>query len=169
MSCENCNNCKCSEEVEQPQRRKFLGAMVGLINLILLGGVVGPVLGFIGSPLRSKLKGGWHDVLSEADLPVGSTREVRFTMKVKDGYMMAERKYTVFVRRHENGVVCFDPTCTHLGCRVRLDQAKDRYFCPCHGGVFDAEGNVVSGPPPGPLEQHPVKVENGRIWVYKEA
>jgi Rieske Fe-S protein len=164
----DCQNCKCKEGVEQPQRRKVLGVLVGIINLALIGGIVGPVLGFVGSPVRSKLKGGWHSVLAESELPVGATREVTFSMFVKDGYMLTERKYTVFVRRHDTGLVCFDPACTHLGCRIKHDEKKGRYMCPCHGGVFDEEGKVVSGPPPKPLEQHPVKLEAGKVWVYKE-
>lgn len=147
----------------------MMGAMVGAINLVLVGGVVGPVLGFVGSPLKSKLKGGWHPVLDEAELPVGETKEVTFGMKVKDGYMLTDRKYTVFVRRYEDRLVCFDPACTHLGCRINHDEAKGRFLCPCHGGVFDADGKVVSGPPPKPLDRHPVKIENGKVWVYKEA
>lgn len=161
----NCQECKSSPA---PTRRTVLGVLVGVINLVLVGGIVGPVLGFIGSPVASKMKGGWHPVLAEADLPVGTTREVTFSMMVKDGYMMTERNYTVFVRRHADGIVCFDPACTHLGCRIKLDEKKGRYMCPCHGGVFDAEGKVVSGPPPKPLEEHPVKIEGGKVWVYKE-
>ena len=30
--------------------------------------------------------------------------------------------------------------------------------CPCHGGVYDREGKVVSGPPPGPLRRVNVRV-----------
>lgn len=164
----NCEQCSNRDKVDQPGRRKFLGVLVGVINLVLVGGVVGPVLGFVGSPLKAKMKGGWHPVLEESELPVGTTKEVSFDMMVKDGYMMASRKYTVFVRRHENGFVCFDPTCTHLGCRVKHDDRSGRYLCPCHGGVFNEEGGVVSGPPPKPLDQHPIKLEGGKIWVYKE-
>jgi Rieske Fe-S protein len=34
-----------------------------------------------------------------------------------------------------------------------------RFRCPCHGGVFDAEGNVVEGPPPRPLDRVEVRVD----------
>ena len=40
-----------------------------------------------------------------------------------------------------------------LGCVV-----KSTYKCPCHGGVYDREGNVVSGPPPAPLTSVNVRV-----------
>ena len=36
-------------------------------------------------------------------------------------------------------------TCTHLGCQVRWD-AKDKFHCPCHGGVYGADGAVLETP-----------------------
>jgi Rieske Fe-S protein len=53
--------------------------------------------------------------------------------------------------------------CTHLGCRVRWE--GDRFFCPCHNGVFDREGKVVSGPPPRPLERYDVEVVDGSVYL----
>lgn len=41
--------------------------------------------------------------------------------------------------------------CTHMGCRVQWNPATQRYRCPCHEGIFDADGRVFSGPPPAPL------------------
>ena len=37
--------------------------------------------------------------------------------------------------------------CPHLGCRVHWEPQNDRFFCPCHNGVFDPSGAPVSGPP----------------------
>ena len=151
-----------------PSRRRLMGWLVAVINLIVAGTVIGPVLGFVGSPLGRKRSQRWVPVLDEADLPVGATREASFLVSVKDGYATVERRYTVYLRRFPDRVVAFEPSCTHLGCRVRFRESKQRYFCPCHGGVFDNEGNVISGPPPRPLETHPTKIENGRIWVLKD-
>jgi cytochrome b6-f complex iron-sulfur subunit len=50
-------------------------------------------------------------------------------------------------------------TCTHLGCQVRWDEESTKFRCPCHGGVFDKDGNVVEGPPPHALNRVEVKVE----------
>lgn len=161
------NDSKLKDEVKTP-RRKVLGWLVAGINLVVGAVVIGPVLGFVTSPVRRKPKENWIAVLNESDLAVGQTREVAFLMKIRDGYADVERKYTVFLHRYPDRVVAFDPACTHLGCRVTWVGDKNRYLCPCHGGVFDPDGNVVSGPPPKPLESHPVKVEGGRIWVQKK-
>jgi menaquinol-cytochrome c reductase iron-sulfur subunit len=39
------------------------------------------------------------------------------------------------------------------------------FECPCHGGVYYADGQVAAGPPPRPLFQHQVRVQNGQVQV----
>lgn len=148
-------------------RRTLMGWLIAGINLLVAGAVIGPVVGFIGSPLKRRSKAKWVAILNESELPEGIVREVKFTVQVQDGYHVVDRAYTLYLRRKDGEVVAIDPSCTHLGCRVRYQDDKQRFFCPCHGGVFDQEGNVVSGPPPKPLERHSVKVEAGKIWVSR--
>lgn len=148
-------------------RRKLLAWLVAGINLAVGAVVVGPVLGFLGSPLARKPKSTWVPVLDDGELAEGQTKEVSFVLNIQDGYAKVDRKYTVYLHRYPDRVAAFDPACTHLGCRIKWAEGKERYFCPCHGGVFDKEGKVVSGPPPHSLDEHPVKVENGKIWVQK--
>ncbi len=164
----NCPDCKCKESAPNSERRKFLGLAVGVINAIVGVAVVGPVIGFIGAPLFRKIKGNWVSVMADGDIRVDETKEVAFRLTVKDGYQTVEHDYSVYVRRYADKVVAFDPACTHLGCRVKYQGDKERYFCPCHGGVFDADGNVVSGPPPRALHQYESKIEDGQIWIYRE-
>lgn len=64
------------------------------------------------------------------------------------------------------GLKAISTTCTHLGCKVYWEPENNRFFCPCHNGVFDVNGNVVAGPPPRPLEQYAVDVdENDNVFV----
>jgi Rieske Fe-S protein len=42
---------------------------------------------------------------------------------------------------------------------------QEEFFCPCHNGVFDKDGNVVSGPPPRPLDRFEVKVEDDQLFI----
>ncbi|GIW82421.1 MAG: hypothetical protein KatS3mg105_4228 [Gemmatales bacterium] len=58
--------------------------------------------------------------------------------------------------------------CPHLGCRVHWEVQNNRYFCPCHNGVFTPEGVAVAGPPADAgqsLFAFPIKVENGLVFV----
>jgi Rieske Fe-S protein len=59
----------------------------------------------------------------------------------------------------------FAINCTHLGCPVRWFPGAGLFMCPCHGGVFYADGQHASGPPPRPLYQYDHKIENGQLWV----
>jgi Rieske Fe-S protein len=57
------------------------------------------------------------------------------------------------VVRTEAGVVARSLLCSHFGCRVEWREAERRYHCPCHEGLFDAEGMPVGGPPNRPLRR----------------
>ncbi len=60
----------------------------------------------------------------------------------------------------------FSALCTHLGCIVHLEPGNDIY-CPCHAGYFDpVTGEVISGPPPKPLPEIEIEInENGDIYA----
>ena len=53
----------------------------------------------------------------------------------------------------------------HLGCPVRYVQASARFICPCHGGVYEADGSVAGGPPVRPLDRFYVRVKDGEVQV----
>lgn len=61
----------------------------------------------------------------------------------------------------------FNAVCPHLSCTVGFRPQQMDIFCPCHNGVFDLEGQVVSGPPPGPLEEYDVHLEGEQIIVSR--
>jgi cytochrome b6-f complex iron-sulfur subunit len=43
--------------------------------------------------------------------------------------------------------IALSDTCPHLGCKVHWEDTKNRFFCPCHNGTFDAKGKGTGGPP----------------------
>ncbi len=57
------------------------------------------------------------------------------------------------------GCVAYSAICTHLGCTVLEGLRAGAIYCPCHAGVFDPSRGaiVVSGPPPRPLPQLPIR------------
>jgi len=64
--------------------------------------------------------------------------------------------------------VALSSTCPHLGCQVHWEANKERFFCPCHNGSFDPEGNPTGGPPKSagtPLVRYPLVVEAGALFV----
>jgi cytochrome b6-f complex iron-sulfur subunit len=63
--------------------------------------------------------------------------------------------------------VALSAVCTHLTCTVRFDSETGTLFCPCHNGRFDLGGNVLSGPPPRPLETYAVAVSGADVIVSR--
>lgn len=64
--------------------------------------------------------------------------------------------------------IALSSVCPHLGCRVHWEAHNRRFFCPCHNGVFDAQGQPVSGPPKAAgqeLARYPIKVEAGLLYI----
>jgi Rieske Fe-S protein len=59
----------------------------------------------------------------------------------------------------------FAINCAHLGCPVRWFPESGLFMCPCHGGVYYADGSRASGPPPRGLYEYAFKVEGGQLWV----
>jgi cytochrome b6-f complex iron-sulfur subunit len=71
----------------------------------------------------------------------------------------------VEVRRTENGVRATSLVCTHFGCVVRWVESEGTYKCPCHEGRFDANGEVLGGPPTRRLFLVPVSVSGKTVTL----
>ena len=59
-----------------------------------------------------------------------------------------------------NGIYAMSAVCTHAGCLLE-DNAQTiaaGLSCPCHGSVFDGNGNVTQGPARAPLQHYQVTV-----------
>ena len=68
----------------------------------------------------------------------------------------------------EDDFVALSRVCPHLGCQVHWEPHNNRFFCPCHNGVFDPQGKAIQGPPADAgqsLAAYPLKVENGLLFV----
>ncbi len=64
--------------------------------------------------------------------------------------------------------IALSSTCPHLGCQVHWEGQKNRFFCPCHNGVFDPTGKATEGPPAEAgqsLPRFPLEVRNGLLFI----
>jgi Rieske Fe-S protein len=64
-------------------------------------------------------------------------------------------------------VRAFRAVCTHEGCPLGWNAQQHLIRCPCHGGAYDTNGRVVSGPPPAPLTELRAVVERGTIYIAR--
>lgn len=70
-----------------------------------------------------------------------------------------------------NTFVAFSNSCPHLGCKVFYEAKKEQFICPCHQGIFDAEGKPISGPPAqsgSSLKHYRIEVEGNSIYALIE-
>jgi Rieske Fe-S protein len=43
--------------------------------------------------------------------------------------------------------------CTHVGCHLHWNGFEVCWDCPCHGSIFDIDGNPINAPAIAPLSQ----------------
>jgi nitrite reductase/ring-hydroxylating ferredoxin subunit len=136
-------------------RRDLLDFALASTGALVAAALLGPLALYLGAPAGGRTTRG--DVqLGKADLiPVGGART-----KLVHG-----EEYLV-VRPDERRFVALSATCPHSNvCLVEWDPKRRQVICPCHRGVFDLQGNVISGPPPAPLRRREVDVRDGQIYV----
>jgi Rieske Fe-S protein len=142
-----------------PGRRR---ALVVLVNAALatIGGALAALLGaFALRPSRQASAERWVRAASLIDLASGAPIARVLSVRRADGWYRERVRQTVFLVRDGDAVKALSATCTHLGCQVRWDRERKRFLCPCHGGEYDAQGRVVAGPPPRPLDPIDVRVD----------
>ncbi|WP_367040694.1 Rieske (2Fe-2S) protein [Streptomyces sp. Je 1-332] len=87
--------------------------------------------------------------------------------KSDDVKVGASKLYTgenvVVSRISDDEYKAFSTICTHEKCPINKLEGH-KLICPCHGSQFDAtNGKVLHAPATRPLEELPVKVEDGKI------
>jgi len=134
------------------KRRKFLKSMLTFFSAAALVSFSYPLLRFFAPP-RSDTRVQKMSI-PKKDVPVGEAKEIVFN-----------NTPAIVINRPGKGFIALSKVCTHLGCLVEYEKGKKRLFCPCHAGIYDLEGNVVSGPPPKPLPKFPISVEGEKIII----
>jgi len=73
----------------------------------------------------------------------------------------------ILVRTEAGDWSAFSAVCPHLNCTVQFEQESRTILCACHNGRFDLNGKVISGPPPGPLEEYAVNIRGDEVVVSR--
>jgi len=154
-------------EKDHLTRRGFMGLAVWTIGGVIGTGMAVPaVIYLVGPALKRTEEQVWIHLGSISKVELGLPTLFKVKIERQTGWIVNEDELSIYVLT-ENGrdFVAMSNICTHLGCRVRWIADQQQFFCPCHTAVFDKEGNVVSGPPPRPLDRYQVKVEEGQLFI----
>jgi menaquinol-cytochrome c reductase iron-sulfur subunit len=154
-------------EEDQISRRNFLAiatwAMGGFIGLAMS---IPAIAYIIGPALKREETEDWIRLGSTSKIELGTPTLFKVKIQRQTGWILNEEEISVYVLT-DNGrdFIALSNICTHLGCRVRWITEQGQFFCPCHNAVFDKDGEVVTGPPPRPLDQYEVMVEEDQLYV----
>jgi menaquinol-cytochrome c reductase iron-sulfur subunit len=148
------------------ERRRFL-SRISIALSAAIGAVVGlPVIGFLLAPLTRKETRVWRQVGRVDEFKVGVTVTVRFEDASPLPWAGVTARTAAWLRRDdESSFTAYSVHCTHLGCAVRWVSEAKLFLCPCHGGVYYADGTVSARPPPKPLPTYPVRVSGGQVEI----
>jgi menaquinol-cytochrome c reductase iron-sulfur subunit len=152
-------------------RRSFLSLVTKILAGVIGLCLAAPAVAYVTAPLwRKRTAGGsgpdFSDAGALADLPVGEWRPVTVDVVRRDGWETTRTRRTAWVRRSgEQAVTVLSPICPHLGCPINWSVDRGQFVCPCHRGVFDGDGALVSGPPPRRMDALEWEVRSGRLYI----
>jgi Rieske Fe-S protein len=154
-----------------------LGAAIGAIVTL-------PVLGFTVLPPFTDVEEGEADLGPLENFPEGEYVIASYLANPKAGEVS---RRTAFVRNNgptdagEPSFTILYSRCVHLGCPVQPNGPIDEearkdvdgvelrrvlaqsFGCPCHGGLYDSEGNRQAGPPVRSLDRYTFSIKNNRL------
>jgi cytochrome b6-f complex iron-sulfur subunit len=141
-------------------RRTFVRVAAGGIGLCYAAALSYPVYRYLESPIE-KAEG--MAIVNEVTLPEARKLAPGTALMFKFGSRPA-----MLIHHADGQWVALIAVCSHLGCTVQYQPDKDRIYCACHGGVYNAHtGGNISGPPPKPLTRLDVKLTDTAVVVTR--
>jgi Rieske Fe-S protein len=139
------------EKAPSEGRRNFCRACIGGAAALSAGAVGFPIVSFLGQPQRTGM--GKPVEIPLDRLAAGQAHYAEFQGR------------QVIVLMSEEGPEVFDAACTHLGCNVVWEAGQGAFHCPCHGALFSAGGQVISGPVSAPLRKIAFEIKDGVLII----
>lgn len=154
-------------ERERVTRRTFMMNVGIALNAIVGIAIATPVIAYLLGPVtRRKEYRHWIAIGGTKEFKPGETRLVRFRNPYHDSWDGETANVPAYVRcTAPDQFVVFAINCAHLGCPVRWFSESQLFMCPCHGGVYYADGSRASGPPERGLFTYEAKVDGGQLMI----
>lgn len=152
-----------------PARRSFFQSVAYALGALAAGLAGVPILGyFFGVRARPEV---WVKLDRVEKFAHNVTRRIEFDNPIRQPWDGMCAHTAVYVRR--NGpesaggeeFSIFAVNCAHLGCPVEWFPESGLFMCPCHGGVYYANGERASGPPPRGLFRYEWRIVDGHLAI----
>jgi menaquinol-cytochrome c reductase iron-sulfur subunit len=146
------------------ERRSFLTGLLAVGSATVGALLAAPLVRFTLHPLLARTtEKSWSDVakVDEFENLVAPVKKL-VTIEQRDGWRRTVTEKPVYVSKDQQGqLVVLSAVCTHLGCTVPWVEKEKRFICPCHLGMFAADGTLLGGPPPRDMDRLETKVQDG--------
>lgn len=147
-------------------RRQFFSRIMAGIGSLIGVSLGIPLAGFGVLPALKEEETEWARLGPVEMFVTGQPKLVPLAYKATKPWPDEPVRQAVYVlKKGENDFVVYHIHCTHVGCPVHWNDKAQRFFSPCHGGVFDIDGRVLTGPPPRPLDRYEAKVQEGVLYA----
>lgn len=152
-----------------PRRRTLFRWATWMLGALASAAVGLPFVGYVIGWRRTPKV--WVDLGGVGDFATGETRMVTFDNPIRQPWDGITAHTGVYVRRESAAegerarFLVFAVNCAHLGCPVQWFPQSGLFMCPCHGGVYYANGERASGPPPRGLFACVWRVRGDRLEV----
>jgi Rieske Fe-S protein len=128
--------------------------LLGSGFVISVGSFIYPVIRFLNPPPVSEAAVNEVVAGKVADFQSNSGRIVKFGDTP-----------VLLVRVSQTEWRALSAVCTHLSCIVQYQPDRTQIWCACHNGVYNLQGQVVSGPPPKPLRPFDVHTRQDEVVI----
>lgn len=149
--------------------RRWVLVKIGVAFNALVGIALAiPVVKYLLAPIaRDQRNKSWVSLGVVDKFPVGETRLATFTNPSRRPWDGMTDGVACWVRRSAvDQFTVFAINCAHLGCPVRWFPQSQLFMCPCHGGVYYADGSRASGPPERGLFTYDSRISGGQLEIF---
>ncbi|HEX5236105.1 MAG TPA: Rieske 2Fe-2S domain-containing protein [Silvibacterium sp.] len=155
------------DDPREVSRRWLLLKAGALFNVVVGIAIATPVVRYLLGPVRRRGNyDSWISLGSVDQFPIGETRLAAYENPYSQPWDGTTDKTPCWVRRvSSSSFQVFAINCAHLGCPVRWFPQSKLFMCPCHGGVYYADGGRASGPPERGLFEYNYKVVNKELRI----
>ena len=137
-------------------RREFI-EKVGMMSIA--GIAAGSIISSIGCKAPASL-------YTKSAFEGNRVKVIKTDFPANTSYIVVQyptNEYPIYIHREGNDYLALHMECTHKGCGLKAEATQ--LTCPCHGSIFDTNGQVTEGPPKKPLVRYNTSADATSIFV----